>query len=311
MYRTKIYKELEERILLPILDFIGLGIDNSTPCGLLKWIGCCKKDKETGKVIPRFFTNPFNADKIYAIARTQDEFIYFKSKKDELEFFNPFIRYKNVLLLLLYTQPIVYERLCVEDEDDDENLAKLIVDDEIEYSQQELYRHVRIKQYPVTKDEFDNNYYKFSFEVIHKDNTISEVSASSTVKIVAVLMTIIKIMEILDESPEILDCFRGNYEDLQSYIEIMIEKYIKERELNRKDLKKVKIENEVEIFTDDDLELFETSSVEDLLNSDDGENSSDKEPEKVVNISSKYKNAIPIEIRNDEEDNRFLGLDFN
>ena len=89
----------------------------------------------------------------------------------------------------------------------------------------------------------------------------------------------------------------------------MIKKYIKERELNRKDLKKLKIQNEVEIFTDDDLELFETSTVEDLLNSDSGENSSDEEPEKVINISNKYKNAIPIEVRNDEEDNRFLGLD--
>ena len=313
MYRTKCYDKLEKQFLLPIIDFVGLGIDNSTECGLLKWIGCCKRDKESGKVIPKFFINPYNENKIYAIARNQNEFINFKSRKDELEFFNPFIKYKNALLLLLYTQPIVYERYCMS-ESSEENLADLVVNDEIEYSQQELYEHVRIKQYPVTKDEFDNAYYKFSFEMKGDDNFENEVSASSKIKIAAVIMTIIKVMGVLEEAPEILDEFNGNYEDLQNYLEELLEKYVKERELNRKDLKKVKIENEVETFTIDDLDLFETSSVEDLLDSTDENNPNDEnqEPEKVINVSDKYKKIIPIDnLFNNEDDNKFMGLDFS
>ena len=322
MYRTKIYDKLEKQFLLPIIDFVGLGIDNSTECGLLKWIGCCKRDKETGKVIPKFFTNPYNEDKIYAIARNQNEFINFKSRKDELEFFNPFIKYKNALLLLLYTQPIVYERYCISEPDED-NLAELIVNDEIDYSPQELYKYVSIKQFPVTKDEFDNAYYKFSVDMTvkvsgSKSNEsdvgyMNEVSASSKIKIAAVIMTIIKVMGVLEEAPEILDDFNGNYEDLQIYLEDLLEKYVKERELNRKDLKKVKIDNEVETFTADDLDLFE-NSVEDLLNSSDesDEKENDSEPEKVINVSDKYKKVIPIEsLFNNDDDNKFMDLDFS
>lgn len=322
MYRTKIYDKLEKQFLLPIIDFVGLGIDNSTECGLLKWIGCCKRDKETGKVIPKFFTNPYNEDKIYAIARNQNEFINFKSRKDELEFFNPFIKYKNALLLLLYTQPIVYERYCISEPDED-NLAELIVNDEIDYSPQELYKYVSIKQFPVTKDEFDNAYYKFSVDMTvkvsgSKSNEpnvgyMNEVSASSKIKIAAVIMTIIKVMGVLEEAPEILDDFNGNYEDLQIYLEDLLEKYVKERELNRKDLKKVKIDNEVETFTADDLDLFE-NSVEDLLNSSDesDEKENESEPEKVINVSDKYRKVIPIEsLLNNEDDNKFMDLDFS
>lgn len=322
MYRTKIYDKLEKQFLLPIIDFVGLGIDNSTECGLLKWIGCCKRDKETGKVIPKFFTNPYNEDKIYAIARNQNEFINFKSRKDELEFFNPFIKYKNALLLLLYTQPIVYERYCISEPDED-NLAELIVNDEIDYSPQELYKYVSIKQFPVTKDEFDNAYYKFSVDMTvkvsgSKSNEpdvgyMNEVSASSKIKIAAVIMTIIKVMGVLEEAPEILDEFNGNYEDLQIYLEELLEKYVKERELNRKDLKKVKIDNEVETFTADDLDLFE-NSVEDLLNSSDesDEKENESEPEKVINVSDKYKKVIPIEsLFNNDDDNKFMDLDFS
>lgn len=322
MYRTKIYDKLEKQFLLPIIDFVGLGIDNSTECGLLKWIGCCKRDKETGKVIPKFFTNPYNEDKIYAIARNQNEFINFKSRKDELEFFNPFIKYKNALLLLLYTQPIVYERYCISEPDED-NLAELIVNDEIDYSPQELYKYVSIKQFPVTKDEFDNAYYKFSVDMTvkvsgSKSNEpdvgyMNEVSASSKIKIAAVIMTIIKVMGVLEEAPEILDEFNGNYEDLQIYLEDLLEKYVKERELNRKDLKKVKIDNEVETFTADDLDLFE-NSVEDLLNSSDesDEKENESEPEKVINVSDKYKKVIPIEsLFNNDDDNKFMDLDFS
>ena len=314
MYRTKIYDKLEKQFLLPIIDFIGLGIDTSTECGLFKWIGCGKRDKESGKVIPKFFTNPYNEDKIYAIARTQNEFINFKSRKEELEFFNPFIKYKNALLLLLYTQPIVYERYCMTESNED-NLADLVVNDEIEYSQEELYKHVRIKQYPVTKDEFDNAYYKFSYEMNGDDGFENEIMASSKIKIAAVIMTIIKVMGVLEESPDVLDDFNGNYDDLQAYLEDLLEKFVKERDLNRKDLKKVKIENEVETFTVDDLDLFENSSVEDLLSdAEDGDEKSDyndKEPEKVINVSDKYRKVIPIESRDDDYDNRFMGLDFS
>ena len=313
MYRTKIYDKLEKQFLLPIFDFIGLGIDTSTECGLLKWIGCCKRDKESGKVIPKFFTNPYNENKIYAIARNQNEFINFKSRKDELEFFNPFIKYKNALLMLLYTQPIVYERYCISEPNEDA-LAQLVVDDEIEYTQQELYEHIRIKQYPVTKDDFNNAYYKFSVEMRGDDGFENEVSASSTVKIAAVIMTIVKLMGVLEEAPDILDEFNGNYDDLQLYLEDLLEKYVKERERNRNDLKKVKIENEVETFTSDDLDLFEASSVEDLLDTSDENTTSteNSEPEKVIDVSDKYKTVIPIEsLFNNDEDNRFMGLDFS
>ena len=127
-------------------------------------------------------------------------------------------------------------------------------------------------------------------------------------------MTIIKLMGVLEEAPDILDEFNGNYDDLQLYLEDLLEKYVKERERNRNDLKKVKIENEVETFTSDDLDLFEASSVEDLLDSSDENTTSteNSEPEKVIDVSDKYKTVIPIEsLFNNDEDNRFMGLDFS
>lgn len=310
MYRTKVYEKLENQFLKPILDFVGLSIDASTECGLLKWVGCGRRDKETGKVIPKYFINQFNENKIYAIARTRDEFINFKSRKEELEFFNPFIKYKNALLLLLYTQPIVYERYCMNG-DSDGDIADLVVNDEMEYTQEELYNRVRIKQYPVTKDEFDNPYYKYTYEMFCEDGSENEIMASSKVKIAAVIMTIIKVMGVLEESIDIVDEFNGDYLEVQTYLEDLLEKYVKERELNRKDMKKEKIDTEVETFTSDDLDLFENSSVEDLLVDADEDKEAKDEPEKVINVSNKYKNIVPISSEESDEDNRFMGLEFN
>lgn len=319
MYRTKVYNKLYNDLLVPILDSLGLIVKpNKEGYNVIQWIGETTKN-ERGELVPVYLTNPNNDNKIYTLINSQEDFLKFKNVKEEMEYFNPFVRYKNALTLLLMFVPNVYN-IIYEREETDEDIAAMIVDDDVSISKDEIFRKIAIKQYPVSKDQFDVSWYKYAMEYESPTNPSlrEEISAVSSVKIVAVLMLICKIMNLYEETPRIItDQFDGKFDDFQQYLEELLEKYVKERELNRKDLKKIKQETVEDIdlaINSDEIDVFANADVEDVLNTSETEDNKqdtfeEAERTKVINLSDEYRDTIPIYGKDDDDD--FMMLDYS
>ena len=320
MYRTKVYNKLYNDLLIPILDTLGLVVkQNKDGYNVIQWLGEMTKN-ERGELVPIYLTNPNNDDKIYTLINSQDDFLRFKNVKEEMEYFNPFVRYKNALTLLLMFVPHVYNTIY-EMGDDDDNLASMIVDDDVSVSKDEIFRKIAIKQYPVSKDQFDVTWYKYSMEYESPTNPSlrEEVSAVSSVKIVAVLMLICKIMNLYEDTPRIItEQFDGKFDDFQQYLEELLEKYVKERELNRKDLKKIKQDTPEDMdlaINSEELDLFANADVEDVLNTSETDDNSNQntfeetERTKVINLSNEFRDTIPISFKDTDDD--MMMLDFS
>ena len=319
MYRTKVYNKLYNDLLIPILDSLGLIVKpNKEGYNVIQWIGETTKN-ERGELVPVYLTNPNNDNKIYALINSQEDFLKFKNVKEEMEYFNPFVRYKNALTLLLMFVPNVYN-IIYEREETDEDIAAMIIDDDVSVSKDEIFRKIAIKQYPVSKDQFDVTWYKYAMEYESPTNPSlrEEISAVSSVKIVAVLMLICKIMNLYEETPRIItDQFDGKFDDFQQYLEELLEKYVKERELNRKDLKKIKQETVEDIdlaINSDEMDVFANADVEDVLNTSETEDNKqdtfeEVERSKVINLSNEYRDTIPICGKEDDDD--FMMLDYS
>lgn len=312
MYRTKIYNKLYNDLLIPILTFLGLYVKEDKLGNMcIQWIGEFKKN-EKGEMEPTYLTNPHNDNKKYILINSQEGFIKFKSLKGEMDYFNPFIRYKNALSLLLMCVPSVYGMIYDSSDDD---LASLIVDDDINSDTEDMFKKISIKQYPVYKDELDVPWYKYSIEMVNPNNhdVIDEVSAIAKTKIVAIIMLICKIMDLFEETPSIISSgFEGRFDDFQLYLEEMLEKYLKERELNRKDLKKIKVEtmDDMDLSgTDTEDDIYANGDVETILNSsDNNETFEENERSKVISLSDEYKDLIPICLK--ETDDDAMALDY-
>lgn len=312
MYRTKVYNKLYNDLLIPMLDFLGLKITkDKNEYNCIQSIGDFKKN-EKGEMVPSFLTNPHNDNKTYVLINSQDDFIKFKNVKGEMDYFNPFIRYKNALALLLMCVPHVYGILYDSSEDD---LASLIVDDDMNSDTEDMFKKISIKQYPVYKDELDIPWYKYSIEMINPNNKdiIDEVSSVAKTKLVAVIMLICKIMDMFEETPSIIsDGFEGRFDDFQVYLEELLEKYLKERELNRKDLKKIKIEtvDDIDVGGSDFEDEYVNGDVEAILNTSGESNETFEEAEhkKVISLSEEYKDYIPISMK--ESDDDIMALDY-
>lgn len=319
MYRTKVYNKLYNDLLIPILDSLGLVVrPNKEGYNVIQWIGETTKN-EHGELVPVYLINPNNENKIYTLINSQEDFLKFKNVKEEMEYFNPFVRYKNALTLLLMFVPNVYN-IIYEREETDEDIAAMIVDDDVSISKDEIFRKIAIKQYPVSKDQFDVSWYKYAMEYESPTNPSlrEEISAVSSVKIVAVLMLICKIMNLYEETPRIItDQFDGKFDDFQQHLEELLEKYVKERELNRKDLKKIKQETVEDIdlaINSDEIDVFANADVEDVLNTSETEDNKqdtfeEAERTKVINLSNEYRDAIPICGKDDDDD--FMMLDYS
>lgn len=305
-YRTKIYNKLNEYFMKPIMSFVGLSLADDKYCGLLKMIGCDKK--ENGKVVPLYFRNVYNNDKIYTLIRNQDEFINYRSRREELDYFNPFVKHKNTLMLLLMCTPVIYEKVIDDCGDGSDSIVDLIIDDELSVTQEEILNHVRIKQFPISHNDDDENIYKYAIYFTSNDDDWIKIESSSTNKIAAMLMLIIKTMSYFDEPLQIVDECNGDLDQVETILIDLLDKYSKERELNRKDIKKIKIDNNIEVYQSDEFDLFDENSVEDALN---GGNSSD-EPEEIegstdpktgtIDVTDIYKDAIPIYEKGDDDD---------
>ena len=309
-YRTKQFNILFNEFLKPVMDFVGITVSDDPGCGLIKCVGCDKRD-EKGKIVPTYFTNQYNKDKIYTFVRSQDEFINYRSRKEELDYFNPFVKYKNALLLLLMMTPVVYEKVL--DENTDYDIADLIVDDELNVTQEEILKHVRILQYPLEKDNYGDSYYSYGIEFSSDDMSscepelIESLRSTENDKIVAIWTLIFSIMNRFEESlPILVSACGGSTTQLRDMFVEILKKYDKERELNRKDIKKIKIETNVEVYNSDELEALDMENYESVADAFDN-SEADEEITTSVDITDKYKDAIPIIDKDDDDD--MLDLD--
>ena len=309
-YRTKQFNILFNEFLKPVMDFVGIAVSDDPGCGLIKCVGCDKR-AEKGKIVPTYFTNQYNKDKIYTIIRSQDEFINYRSRKEELDYFNPFVKYKNALLLLLMMTPVVYEKVL--DENTDYDIADLIVDDELNVTQEEILKHVRILQYPLEKDKYGDSYYSYGIEFSSDDMSscepelIESLRSTENDKIVAIWTLIFSIMNRFEEPlPILVSACGGSTTQLRDMFVEILKKYDKERELNRKDIKKIKIETNVEVYNSDELEALDMENYESVADAFDN-SEADEEITTSVDITDKYKDAIPIIDKDDDDD--MLDLD--
>ena len=113
-----------------------------------------------------------------------------------------------------------------------------------------------------------------------------------------------------DEPVQIVDSFGGNFDDVENDLKMLLEKYSKERELNRKDINKLKIDNSVEVFTSDEFDMFDENSVEDALlsdNNDEIKENTDKNG--VIDVSNIYRDTIPIYDKMDDDD--MVNIDYD
>lgn len=287
-----------------MMDFVGITISDDPGCGLIKVVGY--DHKENGKIVPTYFTDLVKG-RIYTIVRSQDEFLNYRSRREELEYFNPFIKMKNALLLMLMCTPIVYGKVV----DETEDIVDSIVNDDLNVSQEDVLKKVRIKQYPSEKDsETGEMTYIYKIEV-DSNGTAIELESRAHSKIIAMLMLVVRIMAYFDESPEILDEYNGNFDDLQVHFTTLLEKYEQERTLNSKDIKKLPaVETSVEVYGSDELDMFENSDdIGSLLVSDKGEDSNPPpEPQQQsIDVSNLYRDAIPMYSLGDDDD--MLDLD--
>jgi hypothetical protein len=109
--------------------------------------------------------------------------------------------------------------------------------------------------------------------------------------------------------PILTKAYDGSFERLREMFVDTLTKYEKERELNRKDIKKLKIETEVDVYQGDELELLDSNEYESVSDAlDKSASPEDEEPENVTNITDKYKEVIPIIDK--ESDDDMLELDF-
>lgn len=305
MYRTKVFNQLYNWYLKPIMEFVGITPVINEECGLLKIVG---GDTITnGKSVPTYFTNQFNDNKIYTIVRSQDEFLNYRSRREKLEYFNPFVKKKNALLLLLMCTPIIYEKVvdCIGDNEDD--IASVIADDSLEMvSQETIAETVKIKQFPLVKNEDGESVYKYSITI--KDDEEFFIESESTNKIVAMMMLIIKTLIHFDEPLEVVNVCEGAVDGVQNLLEDLLEKYAKERQLNSKDIKKTKIETVVEL-TDDLDDLVDTDDDIGSLLTDDEVIEKDK-TDGSIDISKTCHNVIPNYMTKFDDDD-IINLDFS
>ena len=106
--------------------------------------------------------------------------------------------------------------------------------------------------------------------------------------------------------PILVSACGGSTTQLRDMFVEILKKYDKERELNRKDIKKIKIETNVEVYNSDELEALDMENYESVADAFDN-SEADEEITTSVDITDKYKDAIPIIDKDDDDD--MLDLD--
>lgn len=283
MYRTKILNYLYQYYLKPILEFDGLVIDENDRESKIKKIDA----DENGK--PSYLSN-LNGDKMLSFVKDQESFYAWKLNKDNLEFFNPFIKYKQALLLLLMSTPMLYVRYC-KDCESDADLADAIAEEVVDIPQSEILKRVDIQQLTTKNDDGE---FIFSYSItLNADNGDNwKCVSQSTTKIVAIIMLMLYIIEYIDIAPEIYMKCGENWDNVEKDLIETLERYLKERKLNKRDMVKdqqlIEENNDINFAQTDirDIELLDTNE---FLNSGTNEEISDEE--KVKNDKDDIKNT--------------------
>ena len=209
-----------------------------------------------------------------------------------------------MLKLLLMMTPIIYERYCItEDVDDDlKELVDMIVSDERTVTQEEIVNHVNVKQYPCIPGDDGELVYSFGMDITRDNGETCHFTASSKNKSVAILLLMIKTIELIDgEGPDLDESY---FDPIETEIEELFDEYSKERERNYKDLKNVVIENEVTDFSTDlsDDDLVFVNDTDDLISPDMSSETKEKlklveestDKNGTISLSNIYKDIIPI-----------------
>lgn len=300
-YRVKVYKEMETELLKPVMDFIGLTFDTSKEhFRQYRWIDLDRDEKN--RPIVQHLRNKFKDDKIFINVGSYEEYVNFRNNREEYDYFNPFIKDRNTLHLLLLMSPVIYERFCNdEDSDDLDDLVDLIVNNETAVTQEEIFKHVNIKQHPLRKSKDSmENIHKFSVEILRKSGEEFTLIAEANSKITAMWILMLKIMDLLDDTPDIVYSHDGIFDDVKVTISDMFERYSKERELNNKDLRKVKKDDNT---TDEIIDLI-TDNYDKMMDPDINQDDQLVEEEKTISLTDDYK-IVPIQTNKDDDDNLF------
>lgn len=282
-YRTKVYKVLNETFLEPIMKFTGL-IFGYNVINELDYLTYLSEDK-----------NKYIKDengKCYVTINSEEDFAKYKLHKDELEYFNPFIKYKHTMFLLMQTLPVIYTKFC-ENDDSDETLGF----DESEIfslESDEIIKYIDLKQ-EITKDKK----YKYILCARKKGNNENnsedfiksiEIVSEHENKIISMLILILKIISFIDCEPNIVMEFDNNYENLSDYLFNLLTSYARERELNKKDIKKNSMKSKE---LDDQLYILEEDKKEEEAFEDNISNE---------NLIKYVKETLPIVSKGSDDD---------
>ena len=199
---------------------------------------------------------------------------------------------------------IDYEKIIytiTEDTDDElKELVDMIVSDERTITQEEIINHVNVKQYPSIPGDDGELVYSFGIDITRDNGETCHFTASSKNKSVAILLLMIKTIELIDgEGPDLDERY---FDQIETEIEELFEEYAKERERNYKDLKNVVIEKEVTDFStdlsEDDITFI--NDTDDLISPNMSSETESKLVEEstdkngTISLSNIYKDIIPI-----------------
>ena len=296
MFRNKVLDALVEKYLNPILEFNGIALDYGSGYGLLRNIGTGGPNNVS------FLMNEYNDNKLLTFIRTEEQFLKYKLNKETLEYFNPFMKYKNALYLLLLSIPTFYVKICKCSENyDDSDIIDLILNDELTITQEQLLESINVKQYPM---DLETKKYKFEVSMKRDDGELEVYDFEDEDKSVAIIILLLQVISSIDVVPPIVAINAENWDNICIELKEDLERYVKERELNRKDLGKIKEEESVDNIN--------YSSDEDVLCGCEIEIEDDKcvsETDGVINVS-KYMNDT-FKIQSKDSDDDYSGITFN
>ena len=230
--------QLKREFLDDIMDFIGITFDKKSFCNLIRFVDV----DDDGN--PIYVKNEFNDSKMLSFVTSEEEFNQYKKRKDEVEYFNPFCKYKNALTLLLMCVPNVYLFYCKGDDSNEEDFISDIVDDNdvTSATQEEILKYINIRQYPARLDKNGHMSYRYEMELRRDNNDSARFVSANSNKCVALIMLIEQLIgtinDRVDNPDSILTKLNHDYNAIETHLEELMVKYESERNRNRKELGK-------------------------------------------------------------------------
>ena len=238
MYRNRILLQLKKEFLDDIMDFIGITFDKKSFCNLIRFVDV---DNDGN---PIYVKNEFNDSKMLSFVTTEEEFNQYKKRREEVEYFNPFCKYKNALTLLLMCVPNVYLFYCKGDDSEGDDFISDIVDDDdvTSATQEEILKYINIRQYPARLDKNGQMAYRYEMELKRDNNDSAIFRSAHNNKCIAIIMLIEQLIgtihDRVDNPNSILTKLNRDYNAIEAHLEDLMVKYDSERTRNRKEMGK-------------------------------------------------------------------------